>query len=991
MLNGLSSNGTLTERCEECHGTIPSAFSDAGHANGTVNLNWGTLANQLFPSETPTFSGGVCSNVYCHDPAGTGGTLAAGNVGTDVTPDWDGSPYNVGDPPNKNQTTCELCHLVPNGSRTLSGIYDHSSLDVDSDGCSACHNHEGDSTGGLHMNGVLFGQAGDSSGNAACSGCHTDLYNANQAVASMHGNVGNINYKHFMNNTDVTGTFFGGTSKYPDTYPDDASPQLDTKRRCLMCHVDHDIFRNDLNTNSIGRADNLRESIHVEPTTSSGFQNTDFDPTTNEGGICLSCHHEARTKSMTTPNDATMTPPVPFAGLNTTEARDIFKMSTHVFSVDSALYLGPDSGASTGNITSITTDKLIDSGADFVTDGVVTGVGVENVTDGTTAIVTNVDNLTTLTLDTDIFPTNDGDAYKVYTSKASRFKAVCLKCHNDTIGTNYGPKTGVQGQDSLNTGEPAFARHISSNDSSLAVMSTKFEQNTATGGTSGTPSTLVRTGAGWVVDEWLGRDVIITGGTGQHQRATVLSNTTDTLNLPDGSLTVAPDNTSKYDIVKSPLPAQDLCFSCHTTVADGGKAQDDLDWYGQQPMKAILQKMKGLFIGDMGWNQAGASKNDITIDLCTPKTSAVAADFFANYQYKSGTYATVLTANTQPSDADPLCTAYPSAPNLMTITVPSVSGNGLVNAGVTYELFKPAFHPLDTFGRHRPYERVTAPGAGGIVGSSITEVWNMGDEGKATADGTTTTLTDDTKSWTASQWLIGGGAGENMYIFMKFGANNGLNRMITANGANTLTFNAFPNAILGGDTYYIGNVNNVSRHVICVDCHNVHASTHNPEDGIDATDATNSGATWVQDVTAINANWPDDNWKGHLIKVRKSPSHGTYPDLEQIRFVTGYTAATGRFDVSAPWTSNPENGDSFELLMGDKWDATTGQDGGRAGSGSTGVWGVTPSGWTDTGATPGTWQDTSALTQHRPEGPLHALPQLLLLQDGQAQYTFRLS
>lgn len=64
-----------------------------------------------------------------------------------------------------------------------------------------------------------------------------------------------------------------------------------------------------------------------------------------------------------------------------------------------------------GAATSTTADKLVDTAADFVTDEVAVGDTVENITDSTTALVTNVDNLTTLTLDTDIMAS--GEVYRI--------------------------------------------------------------------------------------------------------------------------------------------------------------------------------------------------------------------------------------------------------------------------------------------------------------------------------------------------------------------------------------------------------------------------------------------------------------------------------------------------------------------------------------------------------------------------------------------------
>lgn len=57
----------------------------------------------------------------------------------------------------------------------------------------------------------------------------------------------------------------------------------------------------------------------------------------------------------------------------------------------------------TGTNTSVTADKLVDSGATFVTDGVAVDMIVLNTTDSTEAYVTAVDSETQLTLSADIF------------------------------------------------------------------------------------------------------------------------------------------------------------------------------------------------------------------------------------------------------------------------------------------------------------------------------------------------------------------------------------------------------------------------------------------------------------------------------------------------------------------------------------------------------------------------------------------------------------
>lgn len=81
------------------------------------------------------------------------------------------------------------------------------------------------------------------------------------------------------------------------------------------------------------------------------------------------------------------------------------------------------------------------------------------------------------------------------------------------------------------------------------VMGVISESDTATGGST---TTLVRTGAGWTVNQWAGLFVFIVSGTGAGQMARIVSNTTDTLTVQDnilgGALGVALASGSVYQI-----------------------------------------------------------------------------------------------------------------------------------------------------------------------------------------------------------------------------------------------------------------------------------------------------------------------------------------------------------------------------------------------------------------------------------------------------------
>lgn len=108
---------------------------------------------------------------------------------------------------------------------------------------------------------------------------------------------------HNMNMQD-TSTFHHAMRNYSAGYPT-ASPNGDAtsganavSRRCTMCHVDHNLFSPDLNTASGGRAYNMRTDIATTPNAAGGFTNTDFVKS-GAGGICISCHYQAKTKDTT--------------------------------------------------------------------------------------------------------------------------------------------------------------------------------------------------------------------------------------------------------------------------------------------------------------------------------------------------------------------------------------------------------------------------------------------------------------------------------------------------------------------------------------------------------------------------------------------------------------------------------------------------------------------------------------------------------------------
>jgi predicted CxxxxCH...CXXCH cytochrome family protein len=159
LFNGLSMQGTEDDRCIACHGSLPTSGT---HANGSSTPVFQTLAtkNGAFAA---SYSSGTCS-VYCHNPAGVGGTLNSANTGTGVAPSWTNAAY-IADGTLKTDANCNVCHKSPGNSGFTASVPHTFGIAQD---CSGCHGHNGGSGGVIgqqHMDGIKYG-------GGSCDTCH---------------------------------------------------------------------------------------------------------------------------------------------------------------------------------------------------------------------------------------------------------------------------------------------------------------------------------------------------------------------------------------------------------------------------------------------------------------------------------------------------------------------------------------------------------------------------------------------------------------------------------------------------------------------------------------------------------------------------------------------------------------------------------------------------------------------------------------------------
>lgn len=172
-----------------------------------------------------------------------------------------GDPYNDPDPVAGDANSgvpgddsdgvftgvCEVCHTSTAHHRNDASapVPDH----YNAQDCTSCHSHAGGFSGG------------EGEGGAGCS-CHNNILVPMQTVGP--------NYHHTMDS--------------------DNESYAVGENNCLMCHVNHDIFRPDLNPGIGTRAKNLRSHFQDVPAIGNpvGLADSDYDPV--GGGICLSCH-----------------------------------------------------------------------------------------------------------------------------------------------------------------------------------------------------------------------------------------------------------------------------------------------------------------------------------------------------------------------------------------------------------------------------------------------------------------------------------------------------------------------------------------------------------------------------------------------------------------------------------------------------------------------------------------------------------------------------
>lgn len=260
--------GSWSTTCRDCH---------TPHRTTNVKL----VKNVIAPPSTNGFQVARATNF---------GTAATGDSALSITSaNFGSSSFTNAD----NTGPCQVCHTQTGGAtarwRNTGNADTHYTAANGTQPCTDCHSH---SKG--------FAGAGESTGAASCDGCHGSTYfqRMNGATTTTPGGA-TIVTKHSLVGASVA------TAETPSdvalTWGNPLSTNLPTSRSCVnMCHGDH---THDLTTPSVatheynGYLDATSNASRANSTggaaqtkTSTTRDNTDYDSTQANGGMCVSCH-----------------------------------------------------------------------------------------------------------------------------------------------------------------------------------------------------------------------------------------------------------------------------------------------------------------------------------------------------------------------------------------------------------------------------------------------------------------------------------------------------------------------------------------------------------------------------------------------------------------------------------------------------------------------------------------------------------------------------
>jgi len=872
--------------CSDCH-NLPSHGSQ-----GMNRTNYGSWQLNCRDCHSPHVGG----NIYLINSS-----INTPNSGTKTVTFQSLNNFVDNAPPRDG--ICEVCHTKTKYYRN-DGTQPQAH-NKDTQNCTSCHPHN-----------KAFAPS-ESGGGSSCCSCHSDLW------AQMNSTS---NYHHYLNNCDVTNVASSGTK-----YPADKQPggTTDEDRRCLMCHVDHEVFRPDLNPEAT-RASNLRTSIGEQPNpaTDVGYVNTDFGYTRGTATFTNG--------STTVTGTGTYWQSNMVGWYIRSDNYDLwYRINAVVSSTQITLDSAYTGGTYSGGYLIVSPDntsypRAYKAGRATFTNGSATVTGsstkwLDYIRPGwrilplagpntTWWTVSSVNSDTQLTLSANYNSTTVTNVMYIATSQIYQTGTVAVTYNSNTV-------TGT-GTTWAGTVQPGWKFRVEDNGNWYTVatvtsnttltLTTPYFGPTASGKaytlySAGMPTanftngstTVTGNGTSWTASMvgWF----IKNDSHGVWFQISAVNVTNQTITL-SSAYTGPTMNSASFTAM--PASPSGICGSCHYNTQlksysqPDGTTQTPLINFTDYRISSHEYKVPSTFGGDSSTFYANCSKchND-TLD---PKSSYNAQ----TSTYKFGNHQSILRRILAPlgilSPSDPLEEQF-----CYQCHTGGTAGNDYYNVA-----------PMTSSARS--------------IQRQFTELW--GTVSSATAN----TLTDTTKSWTANAFT-------NSYVRITGGTGAGQTRLISSNTATTLTvsqnWTTTPN---NTSTYEIGSVHAIhkvsttrhapveglssnwnpanNRHVQCEDCHNPHSSVRGGSEEREAeAGGTNRGAWGVVPTYTTIYNTGTASFTNGSTTVTGTGTGWSSGMVGQ--WIRCYETATGQTDYLGRWYKITAVGSATSLTISQPYEA----------------------------------------------------------------------
>jgi hypothetical protein len=378
-------------------------------------------------------------------------------------------------------------------------------------------------------------------------------------------------------------------------------------------------------------------------------------------------------------------------------------------------------------------------------------------------------------------------------------------------------------------------REIVSNTNNTLTVITAWQEAATGTATSATTTTLTDNTRAWAANIWAGYQIELTSGTGAPQTRTVSSNTSNTITVSSAFspapaagtaylLRQLPNATSGYAIKDAPYATHvsgNATGGTSTALADTSKSWTTNQWankvveiksgiHAGQSRIIVSNTSNTLTLADPWPIADGGSATSGTTSVLTDASQSWTTNQWTGYtiELTSGTGAPqtrIVASNT--ADTITPTVAFSPAPAANTVyqllQVPNATSAYRIRDGFgldsTFEI-KQTSNPASGTG-YNVLKLHCHPGAFDIEVTYNETDFDVMFEGNIATSGTSTTLTDTSRTWKINQWV-------GSQVLIVGGAGTGQRRTVVSNTATSLTVSpAWTSPMPGsGSIYQVGGI-----------------------------------------------------------------------------------------------------------------------------------------------------------------------------------------